>query len=874
MLRWLSRVRVAVRSMVFGARADRELDEELQYHLERQIDEGRSAGLSREEARYAALRTMGAIARNREECRDLRRPAIVREALGDLRYAARALGRHPGFGALVIGIMAVGIGANTAVFSVVNAVLLKPLPYSGADRIVSVATWNAARGEVNPLVTIANFRDWRDQSRSFEAMAAYRSAESPVTTADRAEYVRVSTVDASLFRAFGVEPQIGRIFTAAEQVPDSRLVVISDACWQNRFGRDAGILTRTLRVGLSTYSIVGVMPPGFEFPGRTELWVPFVTSSTSRTSHNLLAVGRVRPGVALESAQAELTTIAAGLERQYPESNKGRGVIAIPLQDVLVGDVRRTLYLLWGVVGVVLVIACANTATLLLGKATMRAREMAVRTALGASRSRIVRQLITESLLLAIVAGAGGVIAAAWGAKVLAALTPADIVRSTTIGIDRGVLAFTLAVSVLTSVLFGLIPALHASRVELSDAVKQGGGRALVGAEGTRTRGLLVVCQIALAVVLLTGAGLLAKSLVALRNTDLGFRPENVLVARATGVRAQAENNAFFGELLSRVAVLPGVVAAGATSAPPGDLSTMGDGAFFIDRIPAQRDRERDPRAMFIVATPNAFAALGMPVTRGRDFSPSDTAEAPLVAIVNEALVRRGFGSQEPIGRTIHCSFDRPEAMTIVGVVGDVRQRNPAIPPEPVCYMPNTQHSYNGRTLSVVVRTAGDPRALAESVRRAAADVSPEIPMSFTTMEELVSRRVDAPRFRVLLFGLFAGVAVCLAVAGVYGVMAYSVQQRSQEIALRMALGAERASVLQMILRRGLVLTLAGLAGGLASAAAVTRLLSTMLYEVEPFDAPIYAAVAVLLGAVTLAAGYVPARRAASVDPVAALRAE
>jgi putative ABC transport system permease protein len=480
---------------------------------------------------------------------------------------------------------------------------------------------------------------------------------------------------------------------------------------------------------------------------------------------------------------------------------------------------------------------------------------------------------VTESLLLAIVAGALGIALAYWGLQVLVALTPADVVRLTDTGIDSGVLGFTLAVSVLTSMVFGLVPALHASKIDLADAVKNG-ARASVGGRTIRTRAVLVVAEIAMAVILVTGAGLLVKSLVALQNVDLGFKPGNVLVMKATGVRSQAENNAFFARLLLRVAALPGVLAVGATSIPPGDLTLSGDGAYHIDRVPEVRDRDREPHALFSIVAPGVFGALGIPLTRGRDFDERDTADSSLVAIVNEALVRRSLAGQDPIGRTIICTWDRKAGMTIVGVVGNTRQRSPGLEPVPECYMPYRQHAYNGNTLNVVARIDGDPMALAPSVRRAAAEIAPEVPVSFTTMEATIAKRMEEPKFRALLFLVLAGIAGCLAMASVYGVVAHAVEQRSKEICLRMALGASRTAVLRMMIGRAMMLATEGVVLGLAGAFGASRFLETMLFDVQPLDAPVYLAVVALLGVVTVLASYVPARRAAVLNPVELLKTD
>jgi predicted permease len=881
MSRWLTQFRLALRSVFLRKRVDQELDEELQYHLERQIKEGLNMGLTPEEARYAASRAMGAIAKSKEECRDMRHVNFLDDLLRDLRYAGRNLRRSPGFAALAILIMALGIGANTAVFSVVNAVLLKPLSYRDPDRIATLSNFlrtGEAATALSKQISIPDFQDWHDQSSSFEAMAFYSSREAAVMPGSTAEYARVARVSPEFLHVFAVEPILGRSFTAEEMKPGSGgALIISYAYWQSRFGGDPRALGQTVRV-YGSRAITGVLPPGFRFPNNSDLWVPanVFNLNEPRSAQNYLAVARLKPDVSLEEAQTELTSIARRLEQQYAESNKGRSVAVMGMRDEMVGDVRLTLYLLLGAVSVVLLIACANTATLLLGKATARTREVAVRAAIGASQGRIVRQLVTESLLLAFLAGALGLLLAYGGSKALVTLAPADLPRLDETGIDRWVLAFTLCTSLITSLLFGLVPALHASRIDLNEALKQGATRSVIGGGMVRMRGVLVVAEIALAVVLLSGAGVLIKSFVALHNVTLGFRPENVLVMRATvpappGVASQ-EPSQFFKDVLSQIATLPGVLAAGATMAPPGYVDSTG--GYFVDHMPEQLDLAAAPSVVLSIVAPGTFAALGIPLKSGRDFSESDTLDRPFVATVNEALVRKSFPNQNPLGRTIFCPFDSLKGMTIIGVVGDVRQRGPARESMPECYMTYRQHAFNGSTLSLVVRTVGDPNALAETVRRLARERSPDVPVKFTTMEAMLSENVAAPRFRTLLFGIFAALAVLLAMAGVYGVMAYSVGQRSNEIGVRIALGAGTGSVLRLILGQGVALAGLGLALGLAGAIAGTRLLRTMLFQVRPNDPVVYLAVVILLGVVALLASYVPAKRASKIDPLTALRQE
>jgi putative ABC transport system permease protein len=795
----------------------------------------------------------------------------------DLKFAFRSLRKNPGFTLLAVLVMALGIGANTAVFSVVNAVLLKPLAYSNPDRIVTLSSLWRKSGSHGP-VSAPDFHDWHNQSSAFAAMAYYASDETSVTAGSSAEYGNVATVTPEFFRVFELEPITGRTFTPEEQKPGGpTAVLISHSFWQSHFGGNPRALGQTVKMLDKTFSVVGVLPPAFHFPEKTDIWFPasVFPETNERSAHNYRVVGRLKSDATLEQAQAQMTSIGARLAQQYPSSNKDKNVAVTRMRDDMVSNVQLTLYLLVGAVTLVLLIACANVANLLLAKSTTRTREIAIRAAVGASRARIIRQLITESLLLAVLSAVAGLLLAVWGSAALVALAPKNVPRLAETSVDGWVLAFTLGLSVISSLLFGLAPALHASRVDLNDALKQGGGRAVVGGGG-RIRAALVVAEIALSVVLLAGAGLLIKSFNALHNVALGYHPEHVLVME-TSVPASDEKSArratsFYKDLLHDVAALPGVTASGATRSTPGHVPS--DGSYFLDHLPPQDQMGNAPGAVLSVVTPGAFAALGIPLRTGRDFNDGDIFEAPFAAIVNEALARQSFPGQDPIGHSIFCGLDSLNPMRIVGVVGDVRQYGPAREPSPEIYMPYQQHPEPSTALSILVRTSNDPAALQETLRRKTRERSPDVPVKFTSMDASLSENVAAPRFRTLMLGIFAAVAVCLAMAGVYGVMAYLVSQRSNEIGLRMALGASPSDVTRLILRQGMLLTGAGLVLGLAGAIAATRLLTSVLFEVKPSDPTTYAAVAALLAAVALAASYIPAYRASKVDPLVALRQE
>ena len=753
--------------------------------------------------------------------------------------------------------------------------LLRPLAYRDAERIVTLASLWKNHG-TQGTVSAPDFHDWHDQSTSFAAMAYYDDDAGPVSAGSGAEYTHIAEVTPEFFSVFSVEPAVGRGFSPEEWKSGS-VVVIGYAYWRRHFGGAPGAIGSTLRIDDNSMAVIGVMPPGFDFPDKTAVWLPANTpynpENPERSAHNYSAVGRLQPWIALRQAQAEMTGIGARLERQYPASNRNESVAVTPMRDRMVGSVRFTLYLLLGAVGLILLIACANMANLLLAKASARGREMAIRAAIGASRGRIVRQLIVESTVLAVVSGAAGVLVAMWATPALIAIAPGNVPRLEEASLDARVLLFTLGISLLSSLVFGLAPALNASRVDLHDALKQGAARTGIASRARRLRNALVVAEIAISVVLLSGAGLLLRSFQALLNVPLGFRPDHVLAMAASvpssDVEGQRRAAQVYKDVLANAFSLPGVASAGLTRMPPGRVNSWG--SYSIDALPASTGVSA-PQAVFSVVSGGAFQTLGIPLRAGRDFNASDTYDAPFTAIVNASLARKSFPGQNPLGHTIKCGFDSPNAMTIVGVVDDIRQFGPAQNAWPEIYMPYEQHPK--ADMYLVARTAGNPLTYSEALRRVVQSRSPDTPVRFATLQETLAEDVAAPRFRTLLLAAFAALAVLPAMAGVYGVMNYVVGQRTGEIGLRMALGASPGNLLRLILRQGLTLTALGLGIGLAAAMAATGLLRSMLFEIKTTDPLTYAGVAVLLALVASVASYIPARRAVHVDPLLALRQE
>jgi putative ABC transport system permease protein len=874
--RFLFRLRNAFRPF----EAEPDLARELDSHLRLMEDDFERQGLTPAQAQIAARKKFGSVNQAKDRHRDARSFVWMDDIRLDVTAALRAARKSPGFTLLAVMMMALGIGANTAMFSVVNAVLLKPLPYQHPERIVTLTASVIGReaGPIRGQVTDADFEDWRSQAMSFEAIAYFVVRAAAVTAGDQAEYARVGRVSDEFFHVFGVKPVAGRLIESEDRRRGSpAAVVVSAAFARSQFGASVEAVGRTIRVSNESSVIVGVAPPGFAFPDGTEIWVPMPlpTASTplSRAGNNFRAIGRLKSGVSLEQAQSEMTAIARRLEQQYPDTNTGRHVAAMRLRDHMVGDVQLMLYILLAAVVLVLIIACANLATLFLSRAAARTHDMQVRVALGAGRGRIMRQMLVEGLVQGLGSGVVGLALAFGALKTLVAFIPGDVPRLDEVAIDQRVLLFTLVVSVIVSLLLAVAPALQASYLHVELGLRRSGTRSIAGS-GTRVREGLTVFQLALAVVLLAAGGLLIRSFVALQNVPLGFQPERVLVVDATVATPDPRQGAtlFFRDVLAAISNVPGVVAAGATMAAPGRVDSTG--GYWIDHVPAPSEMKAGASNVNSIVASGTFAALGIPIVRGRDFDGRDARDAPMTAIVNETLARRALPGKDIIGHKIVCAFDTYEPMTIVGVVGDVRQAGPADESRPECYMPYLQHFYNGATLSLVIRTATDPALLAETVRRKARELAPGVPLRFTTLDALTAQNVAQPRFRALLIGAFGAVALVLAIVGVFGVMAYAVSQRTAEIGLRIALGATGAQILRSLFGRAIAITGIGLMVGFIGAALTTRFLASLLFAVTPTDPLTYVGVAALLTTTSFVALYLAASRATRVDPLVALRFE
>ena len=803
----------------------------------------------------------------------------------DLRFGLRMFLKNPGFTLVAVIAIALGIGVNSAIFSVVNSLLLRPLQFEQPERLVQVWETIPQRGRFEVPASFPNFADWRDQNQVFEQTVAYSGWSFNLTGSAEPERIRSAIVSPEFFPTLGIQPILGRTLLPGEDQPGKDLsVVISRRLWQRRFNSDPAVVGRTVDLNGKSFTVVGVVAPAAGLPGLsddTELWAPVSqgVALTARRAHYLNVIARLKPGVGREQAQAEMDRLAAALSRQYPEANADRGLRVVPLQEQVVGNVRPALLVLLGAVVFVLLIASTNVANMLLARASARQKEVAIRTALGAGRWRLVRQLLTESLLLALAGGTAGLLLALWGTDLLVAFGPSDLPRVKEVAVDGRVLAFTFAVSVLTGLVFGLVPALQASRPELNETLKEGGRSATGGVARRRVRSLLVVTEVTLSLVLLIGAGLLLKSFFRLRAVNPGFNPQNVLTMQLdlTGPNYQKGSQVipFHDQLLERVKALPGVEAAATTSfvpiAPDADFARL---SFVIEgQTPDPADR---PVAFYNAVSPDYFRTMQVPVLRGRAFDEHDVRGSQGVAIVNETLARRYFSGSDPVGRRITLNDEGPKEVdwaTIIAVVKDTKPRELAGEPVAEMYMPYAQQPEPN--MALMIRTEGSPEAVAAAVRREVLALDRGQPVySVRTLPAVMSEAVAAPRFRTLLLGAFAALALVLAVVGIYGVMSYAVTQRTHEFGVRMALGAQGTDVLKLVVGRGMALALAGVLLGLVASFALTRVLAGLLYGVTPTDPVTFACVSLLLMTVALAACLIPARRAAKVDPVVALRYE
>ena len=796
----------------------------------------------------------------------------------DLRFAIRGLIKRPGFTAIVLMALALGIGANTAIFSLVNAVVLQPLPFPEPDRLVWMYG-NIRNGGNRASVSPLDFLDYRSQNKTFEQFAASGTLPLAVTLTGSGEPERLqaSGVTGNFFQAYGVSPALGRGFTLENEKPgQNQVTVLSYALWQKRFGGDPDILSKTIVLDGKASQVIGVMGQDVAFPQAADLWVPMVFEGdpdmTQRKAHFLRPIGRLKEGVSLSQAQADTDLIAAQLEKQFPESNTGWNLRLIPLREQLIGSSRTTLFILFGAVGFVLLIACANVANLLLVRAAARQKEIALRTALGASRWRIVRQMITESLLLAICGGALGALLATWGVQLLVKLSEGSLPPTVKVQIDATVLAFTLVISVITGLLFGLAPALRTAKVQLIDSLKDGVRGASESTLRNRTRSLLIVFESAVAVMLLIGAGLLVRSLVALQNVDPGFTAENVLTMRLDLPRNKYDKpekaSSFFQQLEARVAGLPGVETVGMVTELPmsGQLNDM---PFTIEGRPAVAPGQEFD-ADFRRVNENYFSALRIPLLRGRNFTTQEVRQGDKVTIISQQLVDAVFPNEEPLGKRIVTAMGN-QAFEIIGIVGDLRHRSLESAPNPAMYFPTLA---TGRA-NLAIRMHGDPLSIVGAVRKEVQAIDPDQPIAAVKpMTEWVESTVAAPRYRTTLLALFAALAMILAATGIYGVMSYSVAQRTHEIGVRMALGARRGDVLKLVVRQGMLLAIVGVVVGLLGAFALTRVMSSLMFGVTTKDPVTFVVVALLLVAVAFIACFVPARRATKVDPLTALRYE
>jgi predicted permease len=887
--RWWKIVHMRLRSVARRTRVEGELDKELQFHLEQQTEENLALGMPRAEARRAALRRLGGMAQIQEECRDMRRTNYIENLWHDLHYALRMLAKSPGFTVVIVLTLALSIGANSAIFSVIDGVLLRPLPYPEADRIVRFFFHSATypRFPLNPF----DFRDFRTRNRSFDSLAGFTRGDLQLSGAGRPERFAGFRVTAGYFHVLGLRPARGREFNTNDELPgNGRVVILSDRLWHNRFAADPTIIGRKIMLDSQPFTVAGLMPPGTEHPGNeyhgvahgdtVDLWWPFTFrgNPAQRGSHFLEVIGRLKSGITPPQAQAEMNGLIAQLAREHPDALEGWQALVIPLYQEIVGPTRRLLLVLLGAVALVLLIACANAANLLLARATARQREIAVRAALGAGRARLVHQMLTESLLIALLGGGLGAGIAVAGVRTLVALLPASFPRADTIHVNAAVFAFTLLVALSTGMLFGLAPALQAARTNLQQSLRDGGRGSTGSGRHTRLRSVLVVGEVSLACVLLIGAGLMLRSFVNLLRTDPGFRPEHVLTASISLPNEHykpADAALFFRRLVANLSSVAGIRAVGVGTDLPWTGYDENFGGFTIEgKKPAAHE---EFHARYHVASPDYFRALGIPLVRGRFFTGGDYIDAPLALIINQSMARRYWPNEDAVGKRITLE-DKPKEkdwMTIVGIVGDVKDKPNSKAAEMAFWWPVLQSPVDINQMSIALRGNSDPAWMVNALRESLRQMDPTLAVAeVRLMDQIADASISTPRFALFLVVLFGGLALTLAAIGMYGVISYSVNQRTHEFGLRMALGARPFDVQRLVLREGIRLALVGAVLGIVGALALGRVLASLLYGVGSADPVTFVSVSLIAMAIAALACYLPARRATNADPMASLRSE
>jgi putative ABC transport system permease protein len=856
---------------------DRELTEEISAYVELLTEKKMSEGMNEKEARHAAMVEIGGVEQVKEEVRAGRTGFAIETFVQDIRYGLRSLLKKPGFTLTAVIALALGIGANTAIFSVINGVLLRSLAYRDADKIVMVWEHSFQRGRTQNSVSPANFLDWQRRNASFQQIAASWDTRVNLTSGGEPAELLVQRVSADFFQVLGVSPQAGRWFVAEDDKPGANpAVILSHDLWQSRFGGNPAIVGQSVTMSGRSLTVVGVMPAGFYFLNtQIQAWIPLALDPANdwrKQGRYLRSVARLKSGVTIQQAQAELDGIAKQLESEYSDYNKGWGVNLVPIHEQIVGDIRPVLLVLLAAVAFVLLIACANVANLLLSRAAARQKELALRAALGAGRMRLARQMLTESVLLALMGGVLGVFLAYWGLQLLVALAPDNIPRLREITIDPRVLGFTFAVSLLTGLIFGLVPALQSSRPDLNDALKEG---ARGSSGGNRVvRNLFVVTEMALALILLVGAGLMLRSFSQLHQVKTGFDTENVLTLRVqlpiAKYREPQQRAEFFKRAQERLAALPGVKSVGAISYLP--LTGLASSTVFNLASQPELPPNESPATEVRIITPGYFSAMGIPLVKGRTFDDRDAADSR-VLIINETMARKFFPGQDPIGQRLIVNWEPKVADEIVGVVGDVKETALAEEANPAIYWPHPREPY--QFMNFVLRAAIDPAHLSAAATKEIHALDPDQPVSdIRSLDQVVAKSIARPRFNALLLAIFAGVALVLASVGIYGVMNYSATQRTHEVGIRMALGATRADIMKLVVGNGMMLTVIGIGIGVAASLVLTRVMASLLFGVTATDIPTFLSVSVVLAGVALVANYIPARRATRVNPVIALRYE